>query len=245
MLLSDEIEPRSNTDSVARCLGFVTAGLHDRLSTLSVWITGAVSFHRRTDFLQIMTVSIRLFLTIFLLCMISTNLKAKEMLIIDNRVNNDLQSDLGNRWRFIADGVMGGVSDGSLAPDSIEGRSCLRLRGTVRLDNNGGFIQAALDIGQTQASNASGYQGLLLDVYGNDNVYNLHLRTDDVWLPWQSYRASFQAPARWHSVKIPFEAFSGYRISKKLDITQLRRIGIVAIGRAFAADLCIGKLAFY
>ena len=192
-----------------------------------------------------MTGSVRLFLTILLLYMSSSNLKAEEMLLIDNRVNNDLRSDLGSHWRFIADSVMGGVSDGSLSPDSIEGRSCLRMRGTVRLDNNGGFIQAALDIGQTQASNASGYQGLLLDVYGNDNVYNLHLRTDDVWLPWQSYRASFQAPARWHSVKIPFEAFSGYRISKKLDITQLRRIGIVAIGREFTTDLCIGRLALY
>ena len=140
---------------------------------------------------------------------------------------------------------MGGISDGSLSPDSIAGRYCLRMRGTVRLDNKGGFIQAALNIGQTQAFDASGYQGLLLDVYGNDEEYNLHLRTDDVWLPWQSYRASFQAPARWHSVKIPFEAFTGYRIWRKLDITQLRRIGLVAIGREFTADLCIGKLALY
>lgn len=192
-----------------------------------------------------MTGSFRLFLTILLLCMSSSNLKAEEMLIIDNRVNNDFRSDLGSRWRFIADSVMGGVSDGSLSPDSIEGRSCLRLRGAVRLDNNGGFIQAALDISQTHASDASGYQGLLLDVYGNNNVYNLHLRTNDVWLPWQSYRASFQAPAHWHSVKIPFETFTGYRIGKKLDIKQLRRIGILAIGREFTADLCIGKLALY
>ena len=245
MLLSDEIEPRSNTDSVARRLGVITAGLHNRLSTLSLWTAGDVGFHRRTDFLQIMTGSFRLFLTILLLCMSVSNLKAAEMLLIDNRVNNDLRSDLGSHWRFIADEVMGGVSDGSLSPDSVEGRSCLRMRGTVRLDNNGGFIQAALDISQTQASNASGYQGLLLDVYGNNNAYNLHLRTDDVWLPWQSYRASFQAPASWHSVKIPFEAFTGYRIRRKLDITQLRRIGIVAIGREFTADLCIGRLALY
>jgi len=192
-----------------------------------------------------MTGSFRLFLTILFLGMSSSNLKAEEMLLIDNRVNNDLRSDLGIRWRFIADSVMGGISDGSLSPDSIAGRSCLRMRGTVRLDNKGGFIQAALNIGQTQAFDASGYQGLLLEVYGNDEEYNLHLRTDDVWLPWQSYRASFQAPARWHSVKIPFEAFTGYRIWRKLDITQLRRIGIVAIGREFTPDLCIGKLAFY
>ncbi|MCP3867826.1 MAG: CIA30 family protein [Gammaproteobacteria bacterium] len=167
------------------------------------------------------------------------------MLLIDSRENNDLRSDLGSQWRFIADNVMGGVSDGSLSPDSIEGRFCLRMRGTVRLDNNGGFIQATLDIGQTRGSDASGCQGLLLDVYGNDSVYNLHLRTDDISLPWQSYRASFQAPARWHSVKTPFDTFTGYRTRKKLNITRLRRIGIVAIGREFTADLRIGKLAYY
>jgi len=71
------------------------------------------------------------------------------------------------------------------------------------------------------------------------------LRTDDVWLPWQSYRASFLAPARWQTVRLPFAEFSGYRIGKKLDLKGLERIGIVAIGRAFAADLCIAELALY
>lgn len=45
-------------------------------------------------------------------------------------------------------------------------------------------------------------------------------------------------------VKLPFESFTGYRIEKELDVSHLRRIGIVAIGRAFTADLCIAKLAF-
>ena len=174
-----------------------------------------------------------------------TNPNAEEMLLIDERRKDHVQSEIGSPWRLISDSVMGGVSDGSLSPDSIDGRTCLRLRGTVRLENSGGFIQAALDIGQTQASNASGYQGLMLEVYGNDEQYNVHLRTDDVWLPWQSYRASFQAPARWHTVKLPFEAFTAYRIGKKINIEHLRRIGIVAIGREFTADLCIGKLALY
>ena len=173
------------------------------------------------------------------------NLNAEEMLLIDDRQNDGIQSTIGSPWRLITDSVMGGVSDGSLSPESIDGKSCLRLRGTVQLENSGGFIQAALDIGQTPASNASDYQGLMLEVYGNDERYNVHLRTDDVWLPWQSYRASFQAPARWHKVELPFEAFTAYRIGKKLDIEHLRRIGIVAIGREFTADLCIGKLALY
>jgi hypothetical protein len=51
--------------------------------------------------------------------------------------------------------------------------------------------------------------------------------------------------ARWQTIRLPFTEFSGYRIGKKLDLTRLERIGLVAIGRAFTADLCIAKLALY
>ena len=80
---------------------------------------------------------------------------------------------------------------------------------------------------------------------GNGQEYNLHLRTEDVWLPWQAYRASFLAPARWETVRLPFSAFEGYRIGRRLDVEHLERIGLVAIGRAFRADLCIAKVALY
>ena len=172
-------------------------------------------------------------------------LMADEVLIIDDRRSGDLESALGGSWRMVTDGVMGGVSSGELFTDTIDGKACLRLRGDVRLENNGGFIQAALQVEDTGAADASDYHGLLLKVYGNNQEYNLHLRTADVWLPWQSYRASFEAPARWQTVRLPFTDFIGYRIGKKLDLKRLERIGLVAIGRAFSADLCVGELALY
>ncbi len=73
----------------------------------------------------------------------------------------------------------------------------------------------------------------------------MHLRTTAARLPWQSYRASFQAPARWQTVRLPFSRFEPYRINTPLDVSQVRRIGLVAIGRAFSADLCLGRLALY
>jgi hypothetical protein len=170
---------------------------------------------------------------------------ADDLLTIDDRSRGGYAATLGGTWRVFTDGVMGGVSSGTLAPDSIDDRPCLRLQGDVRLENNGGFVQAALDIKGTGASDASAYTGLLLEVYGNDQEYNLHLRSDDVWLPWQAYRASFIAPARWETVRLPFSDFQGYRIGKKLDVEHLERIGVVAIGRAFRADLCIGAVALY
>jgi D-alanyl-D-alanine dipeptidase len=66
-----------------------------------------------------------------------------------------------------------------------------------------------------------------------------------LWLPWQSYRATFQAPASWQTVQLPFAGFSPYKTGKALDLTKLERIGVLAIGRAFTADLCIGRVGFY
>jgi hypothetical protein len=171
-----------------------------------------------------------------------TSLMANDLLIIDDRRTGDYRSPLGTSWRLITDQVMGGISNGQLTLDTIDDRDCLRLRGDVRLENRGGFVQAALDIKHTDASD---YQGILLEISGNNEGYNLHLRTDDVWLPWQAYRASFQAPAGWHTVRLPFTEFAGYRIRSPLHLERLERIGIVAIGRTFKADLCVASLALY
>ncbi|MGB5427498.1 MAG: CIA30 family protein [Gammaproteobacteria bacterium] len=170
---------------------------------------------------------------------------ADDLLIIDDRHTGNLDSTLGTSWRMVTDGVMGGVSSGTLTLASMDKRDCLRLQGDVRLENNGGFVQAALDIGKTAAADASAYTGIVMDVYGNDEAYNLHLRTTDLWLPWQSYRATFQAPASWQTVQLPFAGFSPYKTGKALDLTRLERIGVLAIGRAFSADLCIGRVGFY
>ncbi len=173
------------------------------------------------------------------------NVMADELLIIDDRTTGDYRSLMGTSWRLVTDGVMGGVSRGQLTLDNIENKACLRLRGDISLENNGGFIQAALDLTRKTTFDASDYSGVMLEVYGNAEDYNVHLRTDDVWLPWQSYRASFPAPVGWHTVHLPFSGFTGYRISSSLDLERLERIGIVAIGRAFKADLCVAGVALY
>ncbi len=170
---------------------------------------------------------------------------ADEVLIIDDRSSGDFESAIGTSWRMFTDSVMGGNSNGSLTIDTVEGKSCLRLRGDVSLDNNGGFVQAALDLGLSEPFNASEHLGLLVEVYGNSEVYNLHLRTNDTRLPWQSYRTSFLAKPHWQTVRLPFHDFRGYRINREPDLKQVRRIGLVAIGHEFMADLCIGTVALY
>lgn len=155
-------------------------------------------------------------------------------------------STIGTRWQLLSDAVMGGVSAGRMSRAMLDGRPAIRMQGEVSLDNNGGFIQIALDLAPDgSAEDAAAYAGIALDVLGNDEDYGLHLRTADLSRPWQSYRATFTATASWQEIRLPFSGFVPHRTETPLNLHRLRRIGIVAIGRAFHADLAVGGLSFY
>lgn len=171
--------------------------------------------------------------------------EAEMLHVIDDRSSGTLDASGGGAWRLVTDGVMGGVSQGALRVGDQSGRNCLSLTGQVLLANNGGFVQAALDLPDSVSDVAGEFDGVLIDVYGNGESYGLHLRTRDLALPWQSFRGAFKAEPDWHTLRLPFSAFEPYRTSAELDPGRLRRIGLVAIGREFAAALCLGRLALY
>lgn len=166
-------------------------------------------------------------------------------LVIDDRRHGDLRSAVGTDWQVRTDTVMGGVSSGRLVATEMAGRSCLRLSGQVSLENNGGFVQASTDLSPSGTLDAHDYRGIELDGYGNGERYNLHLRTLDTRIVWQSYRASFVAAPHWQTVRLPFAEFSRYRIDQPLDLHCLRRLGLVAIGRTMQADLCFARIVLY
>lgn len=188
-------------------------------------------------------IAVAIFLTLALVAL--PTMASETPLIIDDFRHGGLHATIGTDWRVMTDTVMGGISDGRIEPSVIAGRPCLRLSGAVSLENNGGFVQASLDLGASGALDASGYDGIELDVYGNDERYNLHLRTADTRIVWQSYRAGFHAAPRWQTVRLPFAAFQPYRISQPLDLKTLRRVGLVAIGREMRADLCVARIGLY
>ena len=165
--------------------------------------------------------------------------------VIDDRSTGDLRASAGGTWRLVTDEVMGGRSSGRLQPSREEGRACLRLTGDVSTERNGGFVQMALDVAEDVGVGMDGFAGLEIDVAGNGESYNLHLRTSDLWLPWQSYRHGFVAGPGWRTMRLPFGAFEGYRTSRPLRLERLKRIGVVAIGRDFEANLCLGGLRVY
>lgn len=166
--------------------------------------------------------------------------------VIDDLSQPAPVTPLGTRWELLTDGVMGGLSQGRLAAEHAHGRPALHMTGHVSLANNGGFIQMALDLAPAGGTlDARRWGGIALTVSGTGEAYKMHLRTADLTRPWQSYRADFTAPVAPETIRLPFAAFTPHRTTAPLDLSRLRRIGLVAIGRAFAADLALHDLRFY
>lgn len=145
-------------------------------------------------------------------------------------------------WEYVADTVMGGVSSGQIQPDG----TAMRLTGAVSLDNNGGFVQMAFDLSEGGGTfDASAFEGVEIEVRGNGEAYDLRLRTDELRRPWHSFRTEFTATSDWQTLRMPFSDFKPHRTDVTFDPARLRRIGVLAIGREFEADVSVRRVGFY
>jgi hypothetical protein len=169
------------------------------------------------------------------------------VLVIDDRDSEDTRNRLGTSWAFVPDGVMGGRSRGQMTLETHGRRPCLCLTGTVTTEGGGGFLQMATDLVAGSAPravlDARTYRGLTLTVRGNGARYELSLKTADAARPWQSYRAPFAAPTDWTTHYLPFSAFTPHRMPVPLNPARLRRLGIIAAGGDFEAEVCLAYLA--
>lgn len=167
--------------------------------------------------------------------------------IVDELLLSDLsQPEAPTRWRGFSDRVMGGISQERVTVETLADRRSIRLRGEVRLENNGGFVQVALPLEQGGIPlDARAYRGLRLLVWGNGETYRLHLRTANCRRPQQYYWAPFEAHPSWQGVDLPFAAFQPKWLEALLNLEGLTRLAIVAYGRAFSADVAVARVGFY
>lgn len=162
---------------------------------------------------------------------------------IDDLTREFPETSAGTQWQMLSDAVMGGVSAGRMSRTTLAQRPAIRMQGDVSLENNGGFIQIAIDLAPNGAAcDAAGFTGIAIDVLGNGEEYGLHLRTSELSRPWQSYRARFIATPVWQEITLPFSSFVPHRTEIPLNLHLLRRLGIVAIGRVFSADVAIAGI---
>jgi len=172
-----------------------------------------------------------------------------ETLLIDDFQSGDGQAVFGTQWSGFSDRVMGGISDMDLGYQRLDDdRLSLRLQGQVRLENNGGFIQARLPLEiEGRRFDASDWEGIQVTARAKPGAYYIHLRTRATWLPWQYYGAQIplDGDPDWVTAQIPFSAFEGESTRRSFDSSSLKSIAVVAFGEAFEADLEVIELSFY
>ena len=148
------------------------------------------------------------------------------------------------QWSYLADTVMGGVSEGSAEFINSGSDKTIRLTGEVSTANNGGFIQVRSSVPWELAK---GKIGIRLKIKGNGDQYYLHIRNSSTRLPWHYYQQSFETTATWQEIKIPFQSFIKSSSLMQTVIRQrtIKTIGIVAYGKNHTADLSVISLEFY
>lgn len=177
------------------------------------------------------------------LLMLASGPAASDSLLLDDFTDAQQRSALGTRWQGFTDGVMGGLSEIEAGyTDSETGRH-LYMRGPVRLENNGGFIQVRLPLTTDRSLfDASVWDGIAIVVRGRPGPYYLHLRTAGTPRVWQYFSAPVAVTEDWQRVVVPFSAFRGQYLTAPLDRDRLRSIGVVAYGEAFEADLELARI---
>ena len=129
-------------------------------------------------------------------------------------------------WRSIDDVVMGGVSHSTM---TIEDGIAV-FRGTVSLENNGGFASVR---SEPAAHDLSAFDGLVLRLRGDGRRYGVRLRTTASF-DGPSYQAMVEPEAGiWQEITIPFRdfepVFRGRRIPghPALDPSHVETFGLL------------------
>ena len=148
------------------------------------------------------------------------------------------------RWRAFTDRVMGGVSEASTGLQTLDGEPALVIRGTVRMENNGGFIQMATPLQAGESAALGEASGLALRLHAAAGTpVGVHLRSSDLTAPWQAWRGEITADGGWQAVVLRWGDFNPYRTDASLVPARVSRIGIVAIGRPGPVAIGLGRLA--
>jgi monofunctional biosynthetic peptidoglycan transglycosylase len=151
----------------------------------------------------------------------------------------DTEETMGD-WYIVNDGVMGGISESQM---QIFADGIATFSGTVSPDNNGGFASIRAKV---NTDSQKEYQGIVMRVKGDGNIYNLRFRTNRGFDGY-AYQAKFSTKKdEWMEVSIPFSdfkpTFRGRMLSQKppLYYSNIEQIGILVADKqwgAFSLDL--------
>ena len=159
----------------------------------------------------------------------------------ENILKDDFTNE--NEWTYIADNVMGGMSDGGVKFNLVDSNVYALLSGNVSTENNGGFIQIRRELKNIDLSKA---KSIRVYARGNNEKYYIFLRTTGTILPWQYYSHEFTVNEEYNEFIMQIQDFkkSGSLLAKQINPKKITSIGIVAYGRDHYAELYVKELEF-
>ena len=174
------------------------------------------------------------------ICLASFLLILSQNAMAEQKLLDDFKNKPEDRWRFIADTVMGGISSGQLSFSIDDNVNFVK----VSTENNGGFIQFRRSVINGLPAET---RGLKLSLRGNGQKYFVHIRTKGTFLPWQYYQRSFMASEDWSETAMQLDEFrpSGVLLKKTIDPKNIRSIAIVAFGRDHEAKIDVRRISFF
>jgi len=150
------------------------------------------------------------FITLTMIIMISDNT------IFDFNKNSNMTN-----WRIIDDGVMGGLSQGSMILN-IEGHAV--YSGFVTTENNGGFSSVRYNF---ETKDVSKYNYVVLRIKGDGKPYQFRIKQNRY--DRHSYINYFDTTGEWQEIKIPLDSFYPSFRGYKLDIPNFESDSIEEI----------------
>ena len=159
----------------------------------------------------------------------------------ENILKDDFTNE--NEWTYIADNVMGGVSEGKVEFNLVDSNVYALLSGNVSTENNGGFIQIRRELKNIDLSKA---KSIRVYARGNNEKYYIFLRTTGTILPWQYYSHEFTVNEEYNEFIMPIKDFkkSGTLLAKQINPKKITSVAIVAYGRDHVAEIYVKELEF-
>ena len=154
---------------------------------------------------------------VFLVIFLFWNSFVETKVVYDFSENSSLRN-----WRVIDDGVMGGVSQGSLRIN-FEGHGL--FSGFVSLENYGGFSSIRYN---TSPIKVLGYDYICIRVFGDNKNYQLRIKSD--YYDRHVYSKAFFVKNEWQEISIPLEKMKPQFRGRKLKMSNFKENSIVEIG---------------
>ncbi|MEM6965954.1 MAG: CIA30 family protein [Bacteroidota bacterium] len=134
---------------------------------------------------------------------------------------------MGENWKIINDGVMGGLSKGQVTFND----NALTFKGKVSLANNGGFTSFKSPF---ESIDLSEFEKVRMRVRGQGQTYGLTLEVERIWyMPY--FKKKFTPKSDdWEILEFSLADFEQYRIGRttgkmltKKELENILRVGII------------------